>query len=134
MKNCSNCKHYLPGLNRDEGICISNRVGTQFKHVKIQDAEFCLAHKTSLDPEPETQQQYTQQSEPPLLKVGPYTPPQEQKPEVLVGNIIQILPRQIDGEWMVTAIGKTALLAINLKTQIERSFSQASNDFRRLNH
>jgi len=136
-RNCGNCENYVAGLHRGEGVCIAKKGGfngLQFEHVSANEGFSCDS--------------YRPRKVRPMLSVkdmdhGPIQPPKEQETppplqprnnNVKVGNIVGIEPKPIEGEWYVTAIGTTALLAINTKTQTERAFPQKQYNFRRLNN
>ena len=128
-KDCSTCFFFtdVPGLYAEDksGICTENNEPSTRGRVQPEDGLNCMKWRPKSSEDmpttsqtlavrgvEQTNQSYKVLSTPLDLRQQPHV-------DMTVGNLLKI---SFDGEWLVTAIGKTALLAINPQTNIERVF------------
>ena len=73
----------------------------------------------------------------PSYQVKPEPVPLQQQAtaekNVKEGDVLEIVskPQPVDGEWIVTAVGQLAILAVNPKSNVERAFPDQQFFFKR---
>lgn len=143
-KDCSTCFFFvdIPGLYPDDpsGLCSKSSEPQGYVRVNPEDGLNCMHWRpktTAAATTPQTLavrnvEQTTPrgsnayQVEPTPLDLSQHRPSEN---TVKQNEILRV---SFKGEWLVTAIGRTALLAINPQTNLERVFNQKDFDFERL--